>query len=81
MADEMVQTMPATTAAVEFARGLAKVSVLPEELQGPVAALIESALEMTVGAKRELAPGVLRVLDVAVALQKVPERGTGAFAG
>lgn len=79
MAEELEQ-VPAAAAAIEFARGLARVDVvLPAELQAPMRALLESNLEAVVGAKRELAPGILRALEVAQALQKVPEPGTGAF--
>jgi hypothetical protein len=75
------QTMPATKAAVTFARGLAHVDrVEPVELREPLRVLLEANLEATVGAKRELPDGVLRALSVAQALEKAPEPGTGAYA-
>lgn len=77
---EEIEQVPAAAAAVELARGLARVDiVLPEELQASMRALLEANLEAVVAARRELPPGVLRALDVAAALQKVPEPGTGAF--
>ena len=78
--DKLEQPMPATAAAVQIARGLANVDRLPSEVQAAVTALLEAALEGTVGAKRELPAGVIRALDLATALQKVPQPGTGAFA-
>lgn len=80
MENKLEQPMPATAAAVQIARGLACVDRLPGPVQDAVTTLLEAALEGTVGAKRELPAGVLRALDLATALQKVPQPGTGVFA-
>ena len=77
---ELEQTMPATEAALVFARALAKVDqISPKEMVEPVRDLLENALQAVVGAKRELPQGVLRSLAIAGALVASPAPGTGAY--